>query len=185
MTRNNDLIFSSEELDAKVKEQCRGCKYWHEDYMDDEGRVWVPLCDLFHGSGLEYPCGVKEPITLGSKTIMLEKYVSLSQQAENINTTESYKELVETIKSMTYEEMFQLFYDSETTLQVMLREGNKYPGIKVSVERIVELGNLYLQLEKAQYFRVKYTWEASRDRKERKINEDSFPPKLFLLGGKQ
>ena len=115
---------------------------------------------------------------------MLEKYMSLSQQAENINTTESYKELVETIKSMTYEEMFQLFYDAETTLEVMLREGNKYLGIKVSVERIVELGNLYLQLEKAQYFRVKYTWEASRDREERKINEDSFPPKLFLLGGK-
>jgi len=116
---------------------------------------------------------------------MLNKYTSLSAQAEDINTEESYHELIDTIKNMTYTEQFQLFYDAETALEVILREGNKYPGIRVSIERVVELGNLYLQLEKAQHTRIKYTWESSRDRKERKINDDSFPPKLFLLGGKE
>ena len=115
----------------------------------------------------------------------LKKYTSLSGQAENINTLESYKELIETIKDMTYEEMFQLFYDAETALEVILREGNPYPGIRICVENIVKLGNLYLQLEKAQSFKIRYTWEFTRDRELRKIAEDDPPPKLFLLGAEQ
>jgi len=55
------------ELSFKLLEQCRGCKYWHEDYVDDEGHIWIPFCDLFHGNGLEYPCGVKEPVIFGGK----------------------------------------------------------------------------------------------------------------------
>jgi len=39
-----------------IEAQCRKCRYWHEDVIDEDGLEWAPFCDLFHGNGLAYPC---------------------------------------------------------------------------------------------------------------------------------
>lgn len=40
---------------------------------------------------------------------LLKPFVSLSKQAENIDSYEAYKELIERIRNMSYEELFPLW----------------------------------------------------------------------------
>ena len=93
-----------------------------------------------------------------------KKYQSLSTQAENINTRDTYKQLIEVIRNLTYEEMFQPFYDVETILEVIIREGlpDSHIGIWACVKRVVELGEFFLKQrrksEKSE-IEIRYTYE--------------------------
>lgn len=83
-------------------------------------------------------------------TKLLEKYTCLSDQAEGINTYDAYKELIDTIRELSYKELYGIMRDSETALEVLVRgETNcNLAGIDVLVEKIVELGELYIHQRK-------------------------------------
>ena len=78
---------------------------------------------------------------------LLKKYESLSDQAENIDSYAAYKELIETIRVMNYEELFNIMRDAETALMVIARGEAKgaEPGIGVMIEDMLKLGNYCME----------------------------------------
>ena len=79
---------------------------------------------------------------------MLETYKSLTGQAETKDTYEAYKELIETIRKMNYEELYNVMRDAATALKVLCRseEKAKIAGLLALTDDIVKLGAAFLQL---------------------------------------
>lgn len=77
---------------------------------------------------------------------MIEKYISIDKQAEDIDTSESYKEAVELIISMNYNELYNIIRDTELALKVLVggELKNTYSGIIPILERIKNLIIIYL-----------------------------------------
>ena len=77
----------------------------------------------------------------------MKKYRSLTSQAEDTNTYESYKKLIEMIRQMDYEEMYDLMSDTETALKVLCRKENKagIAGLCSLTTSIVKLGMTFLK----------------------------------------
>jgi len=48
-------------LEKIILVQCDKCGSWHDDAVGDDGQLWAPFCDLFHGNGLAYPCSEFKP----------------------------------------------------------------------------------------------------------------------------
>ena len=78
--------------------------------------------------------------------MVIEKYISIDKQAEDIDTSESYKEDVELIISMNYEELYNIIRDTELALKVLVggELKNTYSGIIPILERIKNLIIIYL-----------------------------------------
>lgn len=77
----------------------------------------------------------------------MEKYTSLTSQAEDANTYESYKELIEMIRQMDYEEMYDIMSDTKTALKILCRKENKaeIAGLLSLVTDMVKLGITFLK----------------------------------------
>lgn len=77
----------------------------------------------------------------------LKLHRSLSGQAEFINKDETYRELIDTIKGMTYKELYDLMRDAETVLKVLVRgeeESKDTVGLETLAERIELLAHGFL-----------------------------------------
>ena len=106
---------------------------------------------------------------------MIEKYKSLSDQAEEIDSHESYKELIEIIRELNYKDLFNIMRDTETALMVIARGESKgaEPGIGVMIKDILELGNYCMEKhfgfllpkeeDKEPYLRYTYEFIEQRD----------------------
>jgi len=81
---------------------------------------------------------------------LLNKYVGLSDQAENLNSYEAYKELIEIIRVATYEELHGWMRDAETILKVLVREeAEGYSvGLRELTKDLMKLGETFLQQTK-------------------------------------
>jgi hypothetical protein len=79
---------------------------------------------------------------------MLKTYKSLTGQAVTKDTYEAYKELIETIREMNHEELYDVMQDTETALKVLCRSEEKAAinGIASLIEEIVKLGVSFLQM---------------------------------------
>ena len=82
----------------------------------------------------------------------LEKYVSLSDQAENLDSYETYKELIEIIREATYGELHGWMRDAETILKVLVRgEAEGYSvGLRELTKDLMKLGETFLQTTKPE-----------------------------------
>lgn len=112
---------------------------------------------------------------------MLKKYKSLSSQAEKINTYDSYKELYDTICGMTYEEQFQLMYDAETLLDIILVNGLRYDcqGLLYSMKEIKKKIDLILAIYELRTTKIRFTHESLEGKEGRKaVKRDE----LFVEG---
>jgi len=89
----------------------------------------------------------------------LKKYRSLSGQAEDINERAAYFELIEHIRTMSYEELYDIMTDTETALTVLIRGecAGDDRGIVHLVQKIIELAKAYLA--KADCPSTEYTFE--------------------------
>jgi hypothetical protein len=78
---------------------------------------------------------------------LLKKYVSLGDQAEKIDSYEAYKEKINTIQNMSYEELYNIMRDTEDALKVCLRGDSKanQAGIYALTKMIIDLGQAYLK----------------------------------------
>ena len=83
---------------------------------------------------------------------LLNKYVGLSDQAENLNSYEAYKELIEIIRVATYEELHGWMRDAETILKVLVREeAEGYSvGLRELTKDLMKLGETFLQQTKPE-----------------------------------
>jgi len=94
---------------------------------------------------------------------LLKPFVSLSKQAETIDSYESYKELISRLRKMPYEQLYYLFGDVEKALQVLIRGEAKgdNSGICSIVSDIIRLGNVYLKSKDYNDtpVRTEYTFE--------------------------
>lgn len=90
---------------------------------------------------------------------LLNNYRSLSGQAEDINTHTAYKELIETIKDMSYSELHDKMEDIQIILTVLIRNEIKdkdIGGLEAQAKSIKRLCNIFLEVSKN---RIEYTYE--------------------------
>lgn len=105
---------------------------------------------------------------MDTKTLMeeieraaLKKYRSLSGQAEDADTYESYKELIDTIREMSNEELYGIMRDCETALKVLVRGDHKkeHGGCLSLAMRIRDLAAEFVGREEKPKTYCQYTYE--------------------------
>ena len=99
-----------------------------------------------------------------SEKKILKKYVSLGDQAEALDSYEAYKEKIETIQNMKYEELYNIMRDTEDALKVLCRGEAKaqQSGILVMTKEILKLATLYQErfgFDKPKLPNLEYTYE--------------------------
>jgi hypothetical protein len=77
----------------------------------------------------------------------IKLYKSLGDQAEEQDTYQAYKEKIELIKSLSYEDLYNIMRDTEDALKVVIRNEQKanISGILALTEMIVKLGNRFME----------------------------------------
>jgi hypothetical protein len=75
------------------------------------------------------------------------RLLSLGKQAEDLDTYEAYKEKIDIIKNLNYEELYNIMRDTEDALTVLLRGDSKAnpSGIFEMTKDIIKLGTAYLE----------------------------------------
>ena len=103
---------------------------------------------------------------------LLKKYVSLGDQAEKFDSYAAYKEKIDMIKNMTYEELYNLMRDTKEVLTVLARGETKAQkgGLTVLTKQIVKLANMYLDRydsdnPKSTSLEYTYEWIEKEDNK--------------------
>jgi len=96
--------------------------------------------------------------------MQLKPYQSLGKQAEDKDSYEAYKEKIDRIRSMNYEELYNIMRDAEDALSVLLRKESKanQSGIFELTKALVTLGTKYLKENNRELttgINLQYTYE--------------------------
>ena len=78
---------------------------------------------------------------------ILKKYIPLTEQAEQNDTYEAYKELITKIGEMNYVELFNIMSETKIILKVLCRKGIKVDkgGFLSLTSTILQLGATFLE----------------------------------------